>query len=53
MPHHLLGAVELAAEREHARGTFVETIEQTLQTLYIQTGEDKGRLGAHDPVRLL
>ncbi|MNH32730.1 hypothetical protein D3C79_931920 [compost metagenome] len=50
---HLLGAVQLVLQGEHTRRTLVEAVDQTLQTLYVQSGEDEGRLGAHDPVRLL
>ncbi|MCY1183255.1 hypothetical protein D9M73_238610 [compost metagenome] len=50
---HLLGAVKLVLQGEHTRRTLVEAVDQTLQTLYVQSGEDEGRLGAHDPVRLL
>jgi len=53
MTDDLCGTVQLLLQGEHTRRTLVEALDQTLQTLYVQSGEDKGRLGAHDPVRLL
>ncbi|MNV92706.1 hypothetical protein D3C71_1873260 [compost metagenome] len=53
MTDDLLGAVQLVLQGEHTRRTFVEAVDQTLETLYVQSGEDEGRLGAHGPVRLL
>jgi hypothetical protein len=47
-----IGAIQLGLQRDNARQRVIQAVDQTLQTLYVQTGKGDGRCG-HDQGRLL